>query len=220
MSPRTTRICVIVAVIAALVTGGIVAWAQFYRLRYYSEVVPGQIYRSRQPAGLRYRVLADHNIKRDISLWEETKFPAILAEEEAACKKAGAEFVQIPVLTALPSTEQIERFMVAVRSSPGPVLVHCEHGRDRTGFMLAAYRVLMQDWPVEEAIQDQLVRFKALLPPDKLAEIRSMLTEIKTNRQAWLDRTDPLRGGNSSRPDTSSAPASPAAMAASAAAAG
>src|SRR5450759_1618876 len=109
-------ICVISAVVAALVAGGIVAWAQFYRLRYYSEVVPGQVYRSRQPAGTRYRVLAEHNIKRVISLWEETKRPDVLAEEQAACKKVGAELVQLPVLTLLPSTEQIERLMVAVRS--------------------------------------------------------------------------------------------------------
>jgi hypothetical protein len=220
LSSRTVRICVIVAVISALVAGGIVAWAQFYRVRYYSEVVPGQIYRSRQLAGIRYRILRDDNIKRVISLRGYEGQGEILSEELAATAKVGAELVQLPVLTALPSTEQIERFMVAVRSSPGAVLVHCEHGRDRTGFMLAAYRVLMQDWAVEDAIQDQLVRFKALLPPDKLANIRSMLTEIKTNRQAWLDRTDPSHAGSSSRPATSSAPASRAASATSAAAAG
>jgi protein tyrosine/serine phosphatase len=31
------------------------------------------------------------------------------------------------------------------------VLVHCWHGSDRTGIVVAAYRIVFQNWNVEEA---------------------------------------------------------------------
>jgi len=36
----------------------------------------------------------------------------------------------------------------------GPVLVHCMQGADRTGVVVAAYRVVAQGWPKEEAIRE------------------------------------------------------------------
>ncbi len=35
-----------------------------------------------------------------------------------------------------------------------PVLVHCQHGADRTGTMCAVYRVAVQGWTKEEALQE------------------------------------------------------------------
>jgi len=38
----------------------------------------------------------------------------------------------------------------------GPYLVHCQHGADRTGTMIAMYRIIFQGWSKEKAI-DELV---------------------------------------------------------------
>ena len=35
-----------------------------------------------------------------------------------------------------------------------PVLVHCQHGADRTGTMCAMYRILREGWAVEDAISE------------------------------------------------------------------
>jgi protein tyrosine/serine phosphatase len=36
----------------------------------------------------------------------------------------------------------------------GPVLMHCKHGSDRTGLMAAMYRVVVQGWSKEEALNE------------------------------------------------------------------
>lgn len=42
----------------------------------------------------------------------------------------------------------------AIEAAPGPVLIHCKHGRDRTGLMAAMYRTVIQGWSKEEAIKE------------------------------------------------------------------
>jgi protein tyrosine/serine phosphatase len=38
--------------------------------------------------------------------------------------------------------------------SEGPVLVHCHHGADRTGCIVAVYRMIVNDWTREAAIEE------------------------------------------------------------------
>jgi protein tyrosine phosphatase (PTP) superfamily phosphohydrolase (DUF442 family) len=40
------------------------------------------------------------------------------------------------------------------RAAPKPVLVHCWHGSDRTGFFVAGYRIIIQEWAPEAAIAE------------------------------------------------------------------
>ena len=35
-----------------------------------------------------------------------------------------------------------------------PIFVHCEHGSDRTGVCMAAYRVVVQGWSKKDAIRE------------------------------------------------------------------
>lgn len=43
-----------------------------------------------------------------------------------------------------------------IKNRQGPLLVHCWHGSDRTGAVIAMYRILYQNWTKEKAI-DELV---------------------------------------------------------------
>lgn len=40
------------------------------------------------------------------------------------------------------------------RVAPKPVLVHCWHGSDRTGSVIAAYRIVFQDWTAAAALDE------------------------------------------------------------------
>lgn len=41
-----------------------------------------------------------------------------------------------------------------LRNAPKPVLVHCWHGSDRTGSIIAAYRIVFQHWTREAALDE------------------------------------------------------------------
>jgi tyrosine-protein phosphatase SIW14 len=53
-----------------------------------------------------------------------------------------------------PSHERIERILGVISRSPGPVLVHCEFGCDRTGTVVACYRIRFKKEKPEVALQD------------------------------------------------------------------
>jgi protein tyrosine phosphatase (PTP) superfamily phosphohydrolase (DUF442 family) len=54
-----------------------------------------------------------------------------------------------------PEEKEIVRFLKIV-SNPKrtPLLIHCQHGADRTGTMSAVYRVAVQGWSKEEALRE------------------------------------------------------------------
>ena len=54
-----------------------------------------------------------------------------------------------------PEEEEIVRFLqIVTHPEKGPVLVHCQHGADRTGTMCAVYRIAIQGWTREEAVKE------------------------------------------------------------------
>ncbi|WP_165782391.1 fused DSP-PTPase phosphatase/NAD kinase-like protein [Solilutibacter silvestris] len=66
-----------------------------------------------------------------------------------------AALEHIPVWTWHVTDGEILDFLrIASDPSKQPVLVHCQHGADRTGVMVAAYRVVVQDWNKEDAIRE------------------------------------------------------------------
>ena len=53
--------------------------------------------------------------------------------------------------------EDVIRFLRIIRKKEnGPFLVHCKHGADRTGVMIAMYRIVEQGWSKDEAIKEMV----------------------------------------------------------------
>ncbi len=54
-----------------------------------------------------------------------------------------------------PEEEDVLRFLRIVTDPKRvPVLLHCQHGADRTGMMCAIYRIVVQGWTKEEAVRE------------------------------------------------------------------
>ena len=80
---------------------------------------------------------------------------------------------------------------------PFPVLLHCEGGSDRTGVMVALYRMAFQGWDLALAKEDMMGHFH--LPSQHPAQFD------------FLDRIAPgINADYGSRPTASPAPAAPA----------
>lgn len=50
--------------------------------------------------------------------------------------------------------EKILAAMKIIKNSPKPILIHCLHGSDRTGCIVASYRIVFQNWTKEAAIKE------------------------------------------------------------------
>jgi protein tyrosine/serine phosphatase len=77
-----------------------------------------------------------------------------------------------------PEREDVVRFLKIVTDpNNAPVLVHCQHGADRTGTMCVIYRVAVQGWTKEEAIRE-------------MTEGGFGFHEIWANLPTWIDQLD------------------------------
>ena len=50
----------------------------------------------------------------------------------------------------------VKALRVLTDPSGAPYLVHCQHGADRTGMIMAMYRIVVQGWSKEQAIDEML----------------------------------------------------------------
>lgn len=115
----------------------------------FSEVSP-LLYRGGLPSSADLAAMKSHGIKTDIDLMGEVPIfdTFLVAREKRWAKKAGVNFVQVKVHTGkVPFTGKVsdaeaEAFLkVALDPANQPCYVHCLHGRDRTGTMVAVFRM-------------------------------------------------------------------------------
>ncbi|MCL2345409.1 MAG: dual specificity protein phosphatase family protein [Desulfobulbus sp.] len=66
----------------------------------------------------------------------------------------GVELVTIPMHTWHIEDEDVASALRAIAAASGPVLIHCQHGADRTGTVAAMYRIIAQGWTRERALRE------------------------------------------------------------------
>jgi uncharacterized protein (TIGR01244 family) len=115
------------------------------------------LYRGGQPHSGGLKKLSELGIKTVINLRgasEDTR------KEQAEAEASGMRYFNIP-MSALgrPTDEQVERALSLIDARENwPVFVHCQRGADRTGVVIAVYRILRDQWTAEKAI-DEAKRF-------------------------------------------------------------
>ena len=143
----------------------------------FAQVSP-EIYRGGRPSSeLSFRELQNLGIKTVIDLqggdignstfgWiagimEPGEAPSWIAFEKKNIEARGMKFVNVPI-NSLDTVNATQAYglgrAIALMNDPAnqPVYVHCEHGVDRTGLLIALYRVYYQNWTRADA-HDEMV---------------------------------------------------------------
>lgn len=128
-------------------------WAQPYRLAGVCNLhkVSDDLYRSAQPTaeGIRNLSLKENGIKTVVEL------RSFHSDLKCDIANTGLNYEHIRMKAWHPEEEDIIKFLrIVTDKQRTPVLVHCQHGADRTGTMCAVYRVAVQNWKKDEAIQE------------------------------------------------------------------
>jgi len=50
--------------------------------------------------------------------------------------------------------DDLVKILQTVQRAPKPILIHCRHGSDRTGAAVAACRIVLEGWSVEQAVSE------------------------------------------------------------------
>src|SRR5262245_20356096 len=115
--------------------------------------VSEHLYRGAQPSPDGIKSLAKLGVKTVIDLRRPTEHSC--DAEDRAVEAAGMHYVSIPMNGfSAPTEEQVRKVLDAVDNSSGPVFVHCRRGADRTGTVIACYRISHDRWANRKALQE------------------------------------------------------------------
>jgi len=110
--------------------------------------VSDTLYRGEQPTAEGFKELEKLGIRTVVNLRSLHS-----DRDELEGTKLGYEHIRMEAWD--PEPEEVKAFLEIV-TDPGkqPVFVHCMHGADRTGTMAAVYRIVIENWDKEKAIDE------------------------------------------------------------------
>lgn len=108
--------------------------------------VDDKLYRSEQPIKDDVATIHHHNIKTIINLRQEQ-------DDSSDLFGNAITLISEPLITWRVRPSDIARVLYAIEKhqKTGAVLVHCRHGADRTGVVMAMYRVIYQGVSIDDA---------------------------------------------------------------------
>ena len=68
--------------------------------------------------------------------------------------KNAVSLYEIPLDTGKITEDDLYKILTVIRDAPKPLLIHCWHGSDRTGCAVAAYRIVFENWSVDDAVSE------------------------------------------------------------------
>jgi tyrosine-protein phosphatase SIW14 len=117
--------------------------------------VDAQVYRGGQPTDEGLQYLAKLGVKTIIDLREAGDRSNA---EQRVVTGAGMKYVNVPMTGLTPPTDAEITGILAILgdSTTGPAFVHCRRGADRTGAVIAAYRIDHDKWDNARALKDAM----------------------------------------------------------------
>jgi len=116
--------------------------------------VNGTIYRGAQPTAQGWAGLERLGVKTVIDLRRQGEHS--IKDEQQAVEAVGMHYVNVPMSGIVaPTDDTIFKVLALLQSSrAGPVFVHCRRGVDRTGAVIACYRIAHDGWGNQKALDE------------------------------------------------------------------
>lgn len=123
-------------------------WAQPIDPHYNLYEITPTLYRSRQPDAAAQPLLKKLGVVTVVDFIKES-------DSKWLSDPAVAQ-VQIPLQTVHIDDADMIQSLRAIQAAQekGPVLIHCKHGQDRTGLVSAMYRIVVQGWSKQAALDE------------------------------------------------------------------
>jgi len=110
--------------------------------------VSENLYRGAQPTSEGMKQLEKLSIKTVVNLRS-------IHSDRDEMKGTGLSYEHISMTTWNVEDKDVIRFLqIVADNTRTPVFVHCQHGADRTGTMCAIYRIVLQGWSKDEAVEE------------------------------------------------------------------
>lgn len=120
---------------------------EFAGVKNFGEVTP-TLYRGGHATKEGFRNLAKMGINIVVDSGRSTR-------DEPLVTSLGMRYVSLPWYCPFPKDKVFADFLKLIKQNPNKkIFVHCRLGEDRTGMMIASYRIAVQGWSAQEAMRE------------------------------------------------------------------
>ncbi|SMO75180.1 Tyrosine phosphatase family protein [Chryseobacterium rhizoplanae] len=105
------------------------------------------IYRSEQPGSNGFNYFQQNHIVSILNLREFHK------DNIGGTSYTGSLY-RVPMNGVIGLNSEIINALRTIKTAPKPIDIHCQYGSDRTGYTVAMYRIVFQNWSKDEAIKE------------------------------------------------------------------
>lgn len=152
--------------------------------------VSDEVYRSAQPDEEDFPILSQFGIKSILNLRHYHADEDEIEDAEFNLQRLKLDATDI-------QDDELTKAMLIIDASPKPILVHCWHGSDRTGAVIATYRMVFQSWSKKKAIDEFInggygyhaVIFSNIEKLLENLDIHKIREKIKNNHENHLNQT-------------------------------
>ena len=144
--------------------------------------VTEKLFRGAQPSSAGFNSLHEMGVSIVVDFRDES---GEIASEQRQVESLGMKFVSIPWNGGDdPKSAQVAQFLDLVGANPeAKIFVHCKAGRDRTGVMVAAYRIAVEHKTVSDAVAEMhQYKYHAFTLPHLERYVRSLPGRLESEK--------------------------------------
>ena len=146
----------------------------------FDQVNPS-LYRGAEPDAAGIAGLDRVGIRSVIDLRKQSE---IRPDEKTDAMGLGMTYTNVPMAGfGRPSTTEVDHILALIGTLPPPVFVHCRHGCDRTGTIIACYRIRHDGWTLRRAMDEARLHGMSRLEVGMKHYIRDFADSEATGRR-------------------------------------